>query len=125
MKNTSEKKEVKEQEETTEVSAQVKTTSPEQDKLDAVRELLFGQNVKEYREEIQEVKDLTDKNRSEANQSIESTKVEILQKLDQLSKQFEERSAQIEKKVETLAGSSVDRNNLAALLKDIASRLES
>lgn len=122
MKNTSEKKEVNEE---AEVSAQAKTTSPEQDKLNAVRELLFGQNVKEYREEIQEVKDLTDKNKVETDQSIDSTKVEILQKLDQLSKQFDERSVQIEKKLEALSESSVDRNNLASMLKDIATRLES
>ena len=100
-------------------------SSQEQDKLDAVRDLLFGQNVKEYRDEIKELKDHVKQNRSEIDKSIEGTNVEVLKKLEELSKQFEKRSGQIEEKLESLLQSKVDRSSLASMLKDIASKLES
>lgn len=100
-------------------------SSQEQDKLDAVRDLLFGQNVKEYRDEIKELKDHVRQNRSEIDKSIQGTNAEVLKKLDELNKQFEKRSGQIEEKLETLLKSKVDRSSLAGLLKDIATQLES
>ncbi|MEP1095852.1 MAG: hypothetical protein ABJG78_12125 [Cyclobacteriaceae bacterium] len=104
---------------------QAPVSSQEQDKLDAVRDLLFGQNVKEYREEIQELKEHVKQNRSEIDKSIEGTNVEVLKKLEELSDQFEKRSGQIEEKLEELLKSKVDKSSLAGLLKDIATQLES
>lgn len=106
-------------------ASQPSVSSQEEDKLDAVRDLLFGQNVKEYRDEIKELKDHVRQNRSEIDNSIEGTNVEVLKKLDELSKQFEKRSGQIEEKLEALLKSKVDRSSLAGLLKDIATQLES
>ncbi|MEP5611506.1 MAG: hypothetical protein ABJP45_04620 [Cyclobacteriaceae bacterium] len=97
----------------------------EQDKLDAVRDLLFGQNVKEYRDEIKELKEHVKQNRSEIDKSIEGTNVEVLKKLDHLTKQFEQRSTQMEEKLQVLLKSKIDKSNLASLLKDVAAQLES
>jgi len=100
-------------------------SAQEEDKLDAVRDLLFGQNVKEYRDEIKELKEHVKQNKSEIDKSIEGTNVEVLRKLDELSTQFEQRSNQMEEKLEVLLKSKVDKSNLAGLLKDIAAQLES
>ncbi len=100
-------------------------SSQEQDKLDAVRDLLFGQNVKEYREEIKDLKDHVKQNRSEIDQSIDGAQKEVLKKIDELNKQFEKRSDQMEEKLEALLMSKVDKSSLAGLLRVIATQLES
>ena len=120
MKDTKAKKE-----ELEENNTESPTTSIEKDKLDAVRDLLFGQNVKEYREEIQDVKELIEANQSTTDQKVESTKVELLQKLDQLNSHFEEKIKLLESHLSSIEKTKTNKVELANLLKDIASKLES
>ena len=99
-------------------------SSPEQDKLDAVRELLFGQNVKEYRDDIQDVRDFIQKNQEKTDQKIDSTKEDILQKLDALDQKLDETKKDLQNQIGSLSNSKVDRSSLANLLKELANQLE-
>ncbi|MEP0986488.1 hypothetical protein [Ekhidna sp.] len=97
----------------------------EQDKLEAVRDLLFGQNVKEYRGEISELKQFISKNRDEIESSISNLESKYSKKLDDLDKVLKDRFKTIEKNMEVMSESKMDRGQLAKFLRDLANQIES
>lgn len=100
----------------------------EVDKLEAVRDLLFGQNVKEYRDEFKELKDLITSNRKEIDQSAADFKSDVLEKLekldDKINKKIDDTSQEIKDKLSALADDKADRKKIANLLSDMARQLD-
>ncbi len=88
-------------------------TQEELNKLDAVRDLLFGQNVKEYRQEIRELKQELDKSDSQ-----------LSKRLDDLSSKLEDRLKEIEGQLKVLAEDKVDRNSLAEAFSSLAKSIQ-
>lgn len=99
--------------------------STEQAKLDAVRELLFGQNVKEYRDEIKEVRDLITEKESDINSTIDQMESDLIKRLDGLEEKMEEHYKAIGKKLDELSSSKIDRQQLSGLLIELAKQLDS
>lgn len=101
----------------------------EVDKLEAVRDLLFGQNVKEYRDEFKDLKDLIQDNRKEIDKSASEFKSEILEKLekldDKINQKIDDTSREIKDKLSTLSEDKADRKKIANLLSDMARQLDS
>jgi hypothetical protein len=100
----------------------------EVDKLEAVRDLLFGQNVKEYRDEFKELKDLLQENRREIDKSAADFKSEVLEKLekldDKINQKIEDTSREIKDKLNALSDDKADRKKIANLLSDMARQLD-
>ncbi|MEO9869151.1 hypothetical protein [Ekhidna sp.] len=99
------------------------------DRLEAVRDLLFGQNVQEYRDEFKELKDLLQQQRDELEQQSTSAETQMLDRLGQLEKklsdQLTEATKEINTRLDALSNDKADRKQLAKLLQSIASELES
>ena len=104
-------------------------TQQEVDKLEAVRDLLFGQNVREYRDEFKELKDLLKSHRDEIDKTADSFKTDVLSKLDNLDNKFsakiEETSNELNKRLDALSNDKADRKRIANLLSDMAKQLDS
>ena len=100
-------------------------TSAELDKLDAVRDLLFGQNVKEYREEFKELKDMILQEKKDTDGIISKVQSEIMKKLDQLDKKIDQSNQELAQKLNELSQAKTDRESLAVLLKNMADKLTS
>ena len=98
-------------------------------RLEAVRDLLFGPNDEAYRKEFKEIKDQIAKNKEDADNKSEALNSDILDRLEKLEKKVFDKidSAQesLNKQLEGLNESKVDRKQLAKLLQTIAKELES
>lgn len=99
------------------------------DKLEAVRDLLFGQNVQEYQTEFKEIRDLIQSNREEVEKSSTDFKFEILNKIDQMNESINRKidatASDLSGKIEEITDSKADRKKIASLLQDMAQQLES
>lgn len=103
--------------------------SPENDntdnRLEAVRDLLFGPNDQEYRKEFQGIKDQIASTQQDSSASVSKLEEELVGKIDQLEKKVLERISALESRVDELDMRKTDRKQLAALLQTIAKELES
>ena len=102
---------------------------PSNDRLEAVRELLFGQNVQEYRGDIKEVRDLIDKNTEQLRSESSELESKLLKRIDELesslTKMLGEMRSELDAKIDQLQNDKVDRKQLAKLLSTIANELDS
>ena len=96
----------------------------EQEKLLAIRDIIFGNEIKEYNREFGELKDLIDKNKEATDQSdkellekIQQTQKELTNKLDDMDKRFSAAVAE-------LTDAKADRKQLGAMLEEIAKKLQ-
>lgn len=98
-------------------------------RLEAVRDLLFGPNDQEYRQEFKDIKDQVSKNKSDFEQKSESLKEDIIDRLEKLEKKITENvnsvQADLSKQIDGLNSDKVDRKQLAQLLQTLAKELES
>lgn len=99
------------------------------DRLEAVRELLFGQNVQEYRGEIKELKDLIKSHRSELDKESDNLEKDITKRLESLETKLISRidalNNKINEKISSLEEAKVSKKDLANLLTNLASKLNS
>lgn len=98
-------------------------SSAEQDKLNAVRDLLFGQNVREYRDEFKELKEMIHTEQKEREQAVSEVRSEVLGKLEKLDQKLDKTNKELIDKLNQLA--KTDKETLAELLKDMANKLTS
>lgn len=97
-------------------------------RLEAVRDLLFGPNDQEYREEFKGIKDQIAKNRADFENKTGTLKTDILERLDKLENKLSEKVSSLEssisQQIDGLNNEKVDRKKLANLLQTIAKELE-
>ncbi|MEO1253550.1 MAG: hypothetical protein AAFY41_01510 [Bacteroidota bacterium] len=102
---------------------------PENDnRLDAVRDLLFGPNDQAYRKEFKEIRDQLSQSKEEFNSKSEALESDILSRFEKLenkiSEKLESKFDDLNAKIDALSHSKVDRKQLAELLQSIAKELE-
>ena len=97
-------------------------------RLEAVKELLFGQNVQEYREEFKELRDqiaALDKKLTKKNEELESKLSERIDHLEaKLDSQLSAMNNLLEEKLQALDDRKIDKKQLASLLTGIAKQLD-
>lgn len=100
----------------------------EQKKLNEIRNLLFGQNVQEYRSEFEELKAIIQKNKSEAEQTIAEMKSNFESTLNSLERNFEDQLTSSNRetniRLDELDDNKVDRVKMASMLHELANQLE-
>jgi len=100
----------------------------EQKKLNEIRNLLFGQNVQEYRSEFGELKSIIQENKSESEQSLAEFQSDVLQRLEQLENKINEAmmasNQSITQRLDELDDRKSDRKTIASILHQLASQLE-
>lgn len=111
-----------------EQAAQNAQATATDDRLEAVRDLLFGQNVKEYRDEFKELKDLIKEQRTEIDEEATARQSELVKRMDQMEETFNSSLAataeKLQQQVDALSEAKTDRKALATLLIEIANKLQ-
>ncbi len=104
------------------------STQQPDNRLEAVRELLFGQNVQEYRGDIKETRDLIEKHRSELDQHTTDMESRLNAKIDALEEKLishiDKTAEKINNRLDKLQESKVDKKKLADYLVSIAKKLD-
>ena len=97
-------------------------------RLEAVRELLFGQNVQEYRGDIKETRELLEKQRSELDQNAAELEDRLNAKIDALEEKMmahiDKTAEKINNRLDKLQETKADKKKLADYLVSIAKKLE-
>ncbi len=96
-------------------------------KIEAIKNLIFGENIATYNSEFEKVKkDITSK-KKELENFIEDTRKELHQAIDNLSTDINIRITELEDtladKAETLDAKKVDKKTLGNLLIDLGEKI--
>lgn len=106
-----------------------KPNSMEDNRLEAVRDLLFGQNDQEYRKEFQEIRSEIDSNKKQLEDKSEAINSDLIDRLEKLEKKMEDHiiatDAKLTQQIDALSHEKVDRKKMADLLQQIAKELNS
>lgn len=98
-------------------------------KLDAIRNLIFGENIQQYDSEFDLLKKDILAKRKELNDLIEDTKDELNKAVDNLSTDLNIRISDLESKMqddlEDINASKLDRNMLGDALIALAQKIKS
>ena len=97
------------------------------EKLNAIREIIFGQNIEEYNEEFKQIHNQIEKTSADLNQNIEALRKEILTRMDEMEIKFNNRLDDLEKdlqhKINTLDQDKLDRAQFSSLLQEMAKKI--
>ncbi|MEM9326567.1 MAG: hypothetical protein AAGA85_12965 [Bacteroidota bacterium] len=98
------------------------------DKLNAVRNLLFGEIDEEYRSEFEDLKQSMESNFQQKEKEGEQQRKEILDRIDQLEQKIESKLDatvnDLNGKLEALTQGKVDRSQMSKILLELARSLE-
>ncbi len=104
------------------------TTSLESaQRLEAIKNLIFGENILQIDQDFQGLKNLIDKRKEELEQYIEETRKELLNTIDNLSTDVNIRitdlEASLNEKADDLNHKKVDRNLLGKMLVQLGEKI--
>lgn len=98
-----------------------------QPQIDAIRNIIFGQNMQDYDKRFKEVNDHLNQSRQEIEALIEQTKNYLLEEMRQmenrLSNQLKELNEQLNSESERLEDKKLNRRDLGALLVEIGNKI--
>ena len=98
-----------------------------QPQIDAIRNIIFGQNMQDYDKRFKEVNDHLNQNRQEIEALIEQTKNYLLEEMRQmenrLSNQLKELNDKLNSESERLEDKKLNRRDLGALLVEIGNKI--
>ncbi len=105
-------------------------TSPDSSqKLEAIKNLIFGENIAEYNHEFDHLKKDLAKKREELHKFIEETRSELMQSIDSLSTDVNIRITELENtmqdKADQIGEDKVDRKVLGKLLVTMGEKIMS
>jgi len=96
-------------------------------KFDAIKQLIFGENIQEYNHEFEAVKQDILNKKKELEHLVDDVKVELLQNIDNLSTDINIRITELENtfqdKVDTLEDKKIDRKILGDLLIKLGEKI--
>ncbi len=96
-------------------------------KIEAIKNLIFGENIQEYNSEFEAVKKDILQKKKELQQLLEETRTELMQSIDSLSTDLNIRITELEnslqEKAETLGQEKVDKSTLGKLLIQIGEKI--
>ena len=102
--------------------------SKESAKLQAVKELIFGEDMQSYNQQFSELKDIIESRRKELESLMDSIKSELETNLDNLNTDMNIRITELEKALESrldkIDGAKVDRKALGKSLESLGKKLQ-
>ncbi|MGS2740786.1 fructose 1,6-bisphosphatase [Sinomicrobium sp. M5D2P17] len=97
-------------------------------KIEAIRNLIFGENIQEYNSEFESLKKDILQKRKELQNLIEDTRTELMQTIDNLGTDVNIRITELEnslqEKADTLDQNKVDKSTLGKLLIQIGEKIK-
>lgn len=96
-------------------------------KIEAIKNLIFGENIAEYNSEFEDIKADINKKKAILEELIETTRTELNQSIDNLGTDLNIRITEledsIENKIENLEEKKVDRKLLGDLLIKLGNKI--
>ena len=78
---------------------QKQALSAEAEKLNAVRDLLFGPSDREYKDEFAEIKDLIRSNKDETDQRLSDLEAKFTEKVDELDRRINDKIDDLDRRL--------------------------
>ncbi|MFK7905194.1 MAG: hypothetical protein AB8B69_08720 [Chitinophagales bacterium] len=98
-----------------------------QPQIDAIRNIIFGQNMQDYDQKFSTLNDSLKQNRSEIDEKIEQTKNYLLEEMRQMENRFnaqlQELNDRLTKESERLEDKKLNRKQLGELLIEIGNKI--
>ena len=98
-------------------------------KIDAIKQLIFGENMAEYSQEFDTLKKELEKRRQELSDFIDDTRKELMVAVDNLGTDLNIRISDLEEaindKTENLSKSKIDKSQLGDLLIEMGEKIKS
>ena len=107
------------------MSEEIEKSEKEIEKLSAIRDIIFGNEIKEYNEEFSDIKNVIDTNKSESNKQDESLHKKIEDLSAKMDEGLEKLNNLLTDKINTLSQEKTDRQKLGDLLVKIGQDLKS
>lgn len=96
-------------------------------RLEAIKNLIFGENIQQIDQDFQGLKNLIDKRKEELESYIEETRKELLHTIDNLSTDINIRITDLESNLEEKAADlnhrKVDRSALGTMLVNLGEKI--
>ena len=104
--------------------------SPQElEKLSAIRDIIFGNEIKEYNQEFTDIKKILDANKADSDEKDEQLKNELNSKIDELSAKMDSKLDALDERlsasIAALSEEKTDRQKLGDLLMKIGQELKS
>ncbi len=97
-------------------------------RIDAIKELIFGENMQEYDAEFKDVKDLIAKTKQELTDQLEKAREGLINDIEQLranmNEQLDELRKDTDNRIYDLQDAKADRRDLGKMLHEVADKLE-
>ena len=97
-------------------------------KIDAIKQLIFGENIQQYDEEFKEIKDNILLAQKQMNEHLENTKAELKNLINTVqneqNQKLSELQAKMEDEVASLKSTKLDRQLLGDLLQEIGGKIK-
>jgi uncharacterized protein YpuA (DUF1002 family) len=98
-----------------------------QQRLEAIKNLIFGENIEQINTDFETIKNLIEKRKEELESFIEDTSKELNRLIDNLSTDVNIRITDLEEnlndKIDTLNHNKVDRSTLGTLLVSLGEKI--
>lgn len=97
-------------------------------KIDVIKELIFGNNIREYQKEFTDIYDQIENTKKELKQMINSTKDALYDDLEDLRKEMNNRIDEVQlslnTEIDNLEDKKTDREQLGSLLEEMARKIK-
>lgn len=97
-------------------------------KIDAIKEIIFGENIKEYEKEFKKLKDILSKHKEEFRVLLNDTKKDLMDQIKELDKEAHNQLDALKKEttnsINKLEDKKTSREQLADLLIEMGKNLK-
>lgn len=95
----------------------------EADKLLAIKDIIFGDQIKEYNSEFETLKAELDKQKSAFEAQIQAFKSEFNESKQAFSKDLQSLQKELNKEIDSLKDAKMERKKLSKLFADISAKI--
>ena len=93
-------------------------------KLEAIKEIIFGENIKEYDHEFKKIKELILKHRQEIENHVAAVKKDIEEEIKQMKRDIDHAISDLQSELSALDEAKTNRQKLGDLLEELGKKLK-
>ena len=93
-------------------------------KLQAIKEIIFGENIKEYDYEFKKIRELVQKHREDLESQLAATKKDIEDEIKQMKRDIDHAVSDLQNELSALDEAKTSRQKLGDLLEELGKKLK-
>ena len=109
---------------TVEKESNINTAQSNISKIDAIKNLIFGEQIEAYEAEFKSLKSDIETKRQELENYISEVRTALFQQVEQLDKDLDQKITEINDNAEKLQKNKVDKDILGSMLIEIGERIK-